>query len=221
MPVRLSCRASYQSPRSSSAEALIRSRRKMPENRCVGPTRLYPAAEGAARGSVRRIAKLAFIAGVVIVLTALSVQAQTLTDALAEAYNTNPQLLAQRALLRSTDEQVPQALSFWRPQVTFTGQIGIATASLEAQPGAAAQAAGITRSVNHAITRPDLIQFQAMQPIYRGGRTVAQTRQAINTVEFDSGADPRSRDHRVPGGCDGLSRRSSRPGVARSRPQQC
>ncbi len=155
----------------------------MPENRCVGPTRLYPAAEGAARGSVRRIAKLAFIAGVVIVLTALSVQAQTLTDALAEAYNTNPQLLAQRALLRSTDEQVPQALSFWRPQVTFTGQIGIATASLEAQPGAAAQAAGITRSVNHAITRPDLIQFQAMQPIYRGGRTVAQTRQAINTVE--------------------------------------
>ena len=33
------------------------------------------------------------------------------------------------------------------------------------------------------ITRPDLVQFQAIQPIYRGGRTVAQTRQAINTVE--------------------------------------
>jgi TolC family type I secretion outer membrane protein len=132
---------------------------------------------------MRRIANLASIAGVVVGLTALSVQAQTLTDALAEAYNTNPQLLAQRALLRSTDEQVPQALSFWRPQVTFTGQVGIATSSLEAHPGAAAQAAGITRSVNHAITRPNVIQFQAAQPIYRGGRTVAQTRQAINTVE--------------------------------------
>src|ERR1700752_4792028 len=30
--------------------------------------------------------------------------AQTLTQALAEAYNTNPALLAQRALLRATDE---------------------------------------------------------------------------------------------------------------------
>jgi TolC family type I secretion outer membrane protein len=28
-----------------------------------------------------------------------------------------------------------------------------------------------------------LVEFQAIQPIYRGGRTVAQTRQAINTVE--------------------------------------
>jgi TolC family type I secretion outer membrane protein len=154
----------------------------MPEKRCVGPTCLYLTAERAARGSLRRIADLA-IAGIFVSLTAVSVQAQTLTDALAEAYNTNPQLLAQRALLRSTDEQVPQALSFWRPQVTFTGQVGIATASLEAQPGAAAQAVGITRSVSHAITRPNLIQFQAAQPIYRGGRTVAQTRQAINTVE--------------------------------------
>jgi outer membrane protein len=155
----------------------------MPENRCVGPTCLYPAAELAARGSVRRILNLASISTIVVGLTAVSTQAQTLTDALAEAYNTNPQLLAQRALLRSTDEQVPQALSFWRPQVTFTGQIGMATASLEAQPGAAAQAAGKSRSATHAITRPDLIQFQAMQPVYRGGRTVAQTRQAINTVE--------------------------------------
>jgi TolC family type I secretion outer membrane protein len=150
---------------------------------CVGPTCLYPAAERAARGSVPRIVNLASIAVAVVGLTAISAQAQTLTDALAESYNTNPQLLAQRALLRSTDEQVPQALSFWRPQVTFTGQVGIATASLEAQPGAAAQAAGITRSTTHAITRPDLVQFQAAQPIYRGGRTVAQTRQAINTVE--------------------------------------
>ena len=152
-------------------------------HRCVGPTCLYSAAERAARGSVRRIANLASIAAVIVGLTAVATQAQTLTDALAEAYNTNPQLLAQRALLRSTDEQVPQALSFWRPQVTFTGQIGMATSSLERPPTAAELAVGKSRSVLHAITRPDLIQFQAAQPIYRGGRTVAQTRQAINTVE--------------------------------------
>src|ERR1700732_2864451 len=109
----------------------------MPENRCLGPTRLYPAAERAARGSVRRTANLASIAGVVVGLTTVSTQAQTLTDALAEAYNTNPQLLAQRALVRASDEPVPQALSFWRPQVTFTGQVGMATASLGGTPSLA------------------------------------------------------------------------------------
>jgi TolC family type I secretion outer membrane protein len=127
--------------------------------------------------------KAGSLAGCIIALIATSARTQTLTDALAEAYNTNPQLLAQRALLRATDEQVPQALSFWRPTVAFTGQVGIASNSLERPPTAAELATGTTRSVLHAITRPDLLQFQATQPIYRGGRTVAQTRQAINTVE--------------------------------------
>jgi len=159
----------------------------MPENRCLGPTRLYPAAERAARGSVRRIANLASIAGVVVGLTAVSTQAQTLTDALAEAYNTNPQLLAQRALLRATDEQVPQALSFWRPQVTFTGQVGLNTSALQTPP-VSPSLNGLGQIVSssdrrHIITRPDLVQFQAIEPVYRGGRTVAQTRQAINTLE--------------------------------------
>jgi outer membrane protein len=144
----------------------------MPEKRCVGPTCLYLAVGGAARGGLRRIANLASIAGIFVGLTAVSVQAQTLTDALAEAYNTNPQLLAQRALLRSTDEQVPQALSFWRPTVNFTGQVGISGNSIE-RPALR----------THEVLRPDLLQFQAIQPIYRGGRTEAQTRQAINTVE--------------------------------------
>src|SRR5436305_6659858 len=50
--------------------------------------------------------------------------AQTLTEAFAYTYNTNPQLLAQRASLRATDESVPQALSNWRPTVTFNGSAG-------------------------------------------------------------------------------------------------
>jgi TolC family type I secretion outer membrane protein len=137
-------------------------------------------------GLLTQLSRASFgaLIGLAAVFAATSPQAQTLTDALAEAYNTNPQLLAQRALLRATDEQVPQALSFWRPQVTFTGQVGMATTSLETPATtAAAMAAGKTRVVDHAITRPDLLQFQAIQPIYRGGRTEAQTRQAINTVE--------------------------------------
>src|SRR6201984_3030725 len=149
----------------------------MPENRCLGPTCLYPAAVHAARGSVRRTANLASIAGVIVCLTAVSLQAQTLPDALAETYNTTPQLLAQRALLRATDEQVPQALSFWRPTVNFTGQAGISANSIQSAP-----TVGVTDR-RHVQLRPNLLEFQAIQPIYRGGRTEAQTRQAINTVE--------------------------------------
>ena len=37
--------------------------------------------------------------------------AETLDSALAKAYQGNPQLNAQRALVRATDENVPQALS--------------------------------------------------------------------------------------------------------------
>src|SRR5215472_7853720 len=153
----------------------------MPESRCPDPICLYSAREWpAARRILSRITNLALLGGLAIALTTAVTRAQTLTDALAEAYNTNPQLLAQRALLRATDEQVPQALSFWRPTVAFTGQVGIATSSLETKP---VPEALVTRSVNHAITRPNALTFQATQPIYRGGRTEAQTRQAINTVE--------------------------------------
>jgi TolC family type I secretion outer membrane protein len=106
-------------------------------------------------------------------------QAQTLTQALADAYNTNPQLLAQRALLRATDEQVPQALANWRPTVNFTGNVGMTTSSLET-PGLVP---GTNSRRTHEITRPDALTLSANQPIYSGGRTAAQTSQAINNVQ--------------------------------------
>jgi len=133
--------------------------------------------QGRDPGSPQAQAGFALSAGIVAFFAVSPATAQTLTDALAEAYNTNPQLLAQRALLRATDEQVPQALSFWRPQVNFTGQAGFATSSLQTPPPLG------STDRRHLETRPNLLQLQLNQPIYRGGRTEAQTRQAINTVE--------------------------------------
>ena len=43
--------------------------------------------------------------------------ADTIEAALVRAYQNNPQLNAQRASVRSTDETVPQALSGYRPRV--------------------------------------------------------------------------------------------------------
>ena len=148
-----------------------------PENQRNRMTWLRSGRLSATRGRAHPPVKLGALAGFLVTFPAVAVQSQTLTDALAETYNTNPQLLAQRALLRATDEQVPQALSFWRPTVNFTGQVGFNTAALQTPPALGS----IER--RHVETRPNLVQFQLSQPIYRGGRTEAQTRQAINTVE--------------------------------------
>ncbi len=48
----------------------------------------------------------------------------TLAEALATTYSTQPALLAERARLRATDENVPQALSGWRPTVVMAGTTG-------------------------------------------------------------------------------------------------
>src|SRR6266851_5850943 len=155
----------------------------MPESRRTDLTRFYSGGRFSGGGWSHRVPGVATLAWIVAVLTAASPHAQTLTQALAETYNTNPQLLAQRALLRATDEQVPQALSFWRPQVTFTGQVGFATASDQSPPALNAITGRPVTDRIHRETRPNTLTVQANQSIYRGGRTEAQTRQAINTVE--------------------------------------
>jgi outer membrane protein len=51
-------------------------------------------------------------------------RADTLEGALTQAYQDNPSLNAQRAALRSVDENVPQALSGYRPKLTATANGG-------------------------------------------------------------------------------------------------
>src|SRR5262245_10596020 len=67
----------------------------------------------------------------VAVLSLSPASAQTLEQAMASAYRTNTALLAQRASQRATDENVPQALSNWRPQVTVGGAVGVGGDSTE------------------------------------------------------------------------------------------
>jgi TolC family type I secretion outer membrane protein len=107
----------------------------------------------------------------VAVLTLLTVtapaSAESLRDALAKAYTTNPDLLSERANLRSVDEGVPQALSNWRPTVSLSGDTGYE--DVDSAGGG---------SVRH----PKSLELSVSQPIYRGGRTVNETRQAESEV---------------------------------------
>ena len=50
--------------------------------------------------------------------------ADTLPWALVQAYQNNPQLNAQRAAVRATDETVPQALSGYRPRISLSATAG-------------------------------------------------------------------------------------------------
>src|SRR5258708_2023736 len=60
---------------------------------------------------------------------ALTARADTLNGALVNAYQNNPQLNSQRAVVRATDESVPQALSGYKPTATATLQTGQAYTS--------------------------------------------------------------------------------------------
>ncbi|MGQ0662077.1 MAG: TolC family outer membrane protein [Pseudomonadota bacterium] len=116
---------------------------------------------------------------VLAVLAALawpSARAQTIEDALAAAYRGNPQLLAERARLRATDEGVPKALSGWRPTVTLSGQAGKARDVLRQED----DIRGNTRA--ERLRTPQSLGVTVAQPLYRGGRTLAETSRAENLV---------------------------------------
>ncbi|WP_235031225.1 TolC family outer membrane protein [Geminicoccus flavidas] len=94
-------------------------------------------------------------------------EAQTLQEALANAYSTNPELGAARAQLRATDEQVSQALSGYRPQVSGT---------------ASYNAVDMDSSVGKATLDSSSIGLSVTQPLYRGGGLDANLRASENTV---------------------------------------
>src|SRR5262252_5823609 len=67
---------------------------------------------------------------------------ESLPEALAKSYQTNPALNAERARQRATDENVPQALSGYRPQIIATLSAGF-QAVRNLLPDNTVQAAGL------------------------------------------------------------------------------
>src|SRR5215813_6740756 len=63
------------------------------------------------------------VALVALVSAGPAVHAETLEQALVLSYQNNPQLNAQRASARATDEGVAIALGGYRPRVTATGSV--------------------------------------------------------------------------------------------------
>jgi outer membrane protein len=79
---------------------------------------------GVQGAALRLIATVAMAHLAVPLLGLRTSAADTLEWALAQAYQNNPTLNAQRATARALDEGVPQALSGYRPRVALTANVG-------------------------------------------------------------------------------------------------
>jgi outer membrane protein len=113
--------------------------------------------------------------GIIIASLGLSgaALAETLDEALISAYTSNTTLQSQRARVRANDELVPQALSNWRPTVKISGDAGRAKISSN------------SLFPTNQTTSPRDVGLTITEPLYRGGRTVAQTKQAEATVQSE------------------------------------
>jgi outer membrane protein len=102
--------------------------------------------------------------------TALSAQAESLSEALSAAYQFNPRLDAARASLRATDEEVPRAISGYRPSI-----IGSADTGYQKEWTHPA-------TTSSGDTKPGGYTVGLVQPLFRGFRTVNAVSAAEATV---------------------------------------
>jgi outer membrane protein len=117
---------------------------------------------------------------VICLAAALTGRADTLNGALINAYQNNPQLNSQRAVVRETDESVPQALSGYRPTVTAT---------LQAGPGYTSNVAKVVSSTGVVTyprtsfgSSPSSANFTISQNLFNGFQTANRVRQAENNT---------------------------------------
>lgn len=107
-------------------------------------------------------------------------RAQTLEEALALGYLSNPTLLSARASLRATDEGAAQELAGWRPNLSLDGSYAYRETRNEPKNG----------KVSREDRRPFEGSLSFNQNIFRGGRTMngvlqAEQRSAAGRARLD------------------------------------
>ena len=128
----------------------------------------------------RRGALLAAVcgAGLALGMTAPAA-AETLADAIALAYDSNPTLQAQRATQRALDENWVQARTGYRPTVTAQGRLAY---SKENVPGGVRVQGVLQPNLQNETEGNSLsATLQLTQPLYTGGRVAS----AVSAAEAD------------------------------------
>jgi outer membrane protein len=106
--------------------------------------------------------------------------ADTIEAALVRSYQNNPQLNAQRAQVRFTDENVPQALSGYRPKVAITASAGYQYTDTNVTSGGAPNQ--LLRSEIHGANAPRSVGATVSQTLFNGQQTANRTRAAESQV---------------------------------------
>src|SRR6266536_3031909 len=113
------------------------------------------------------------LAAACFAFAASAAHGENLPEALTKAYQTNPQLNAERARQRATDENVPQALSGYRPQIIATLSAGL-QAVRDLLPGNVVQSANL---------KPWQIGLTVTQTLFNGFKTANSVRVAELRVQ--------------------------------------
>ena len=130
------------------------------------------ASVGEVMGHVLRLGICLGVATCVAFATG-SASAESLPEALAKAYQTNPELNAERARQRATDENVPQALAGYRPQIIASLSTGL-QAVRNLLPN---------NTVQSATLKPWQIGVTVTQTLFNGFKTANSVRVAELQVQ--------------------------------------
>ncbi|MBR0801412.1 TolC family outer membrane protein [Bradyrhizobium jicamae] len=131
--------------------------------------------------------KVITAAAIAVLLTAemgpTAALADTIEAALVRAYQNNPQLNAQRAQVRATDENVPQALSGYRPRAALTASGGYQYSddklSVDGTPISGSQA---PRSVGVTVNQ-SLFNAQNAPKVRAAESQVSSAREGLRVLE--------------------------------------
>lgn len=120
-----------------------------------------------------RLRTISLCALTALLCNAHGASAENLSNALSLAYSNNPTLNAARAGLRATDENVPQALSAYRPTISGSGSASRTWSNYEYRSG---------YLENNQLNTVSL-GLQVQQILYRGNRTKNGVKQAEAAIQ--------------------------------------
>ncbi len=131
--------------------------------------------------------------GVVVVAASVAAgptSAQSLNEALANTYRSNPTLNAARAQLRITNEGVPVALAGMRPTASWSADVAASTARNESIPNAAGVSTRTTSATTprgHSLTVNQTLfnGWQTENNVRRAEAQVGAAREVLRTSEQD------------------------------------
>lgn len=124
-----------------------------------------------------RLAPAAFLAATIALAAAPPAHGQTLAEAIAEAYRTNPTIEGSRYDLEAADEGLPQARSQLRPsaELDVTGSFDRTIEGRASRRSNPFSPGKLNRDTNRA-------ELVVSQPLYTGGRATAARNSAIAAI---------------------------------------